>query len=104
MLHGGYDGAALLSDGYVLDLGLGGAASASATATAATWSGMGSVSGGPDDAPAPRSHHTLTSVGHAVVVLGGAGALGPLSLSATVLENPAVTAGLLQQHQLLEVS
>ena len=91
VFHGGYDGAALLSDGYVLDVG------------AASWSGLGEVSGGLDDAPAPRSHHTLTAVGHACVLLGGSGALGPLGLGVTVLESPAVTAGLMQQHQLLEV-
>ena len=95
VFHGGYDGAALLSDGYVLDIG--------AAAAAALWSGLDGVSGGLDDAPAPRSHHTLTAVGHACVRLGGSGALGPLGLGVTVLESPAVTAGLMQQHQLLEV-
>ncbi len=100
VIHGGYNGDRLLSDCYALDV------------ETLTWSSLdysapkaGDLVVGDDGSegppPAPRSLHSLTSVGHSCVLLGGSGALGPLG-DIAMLECPAVTAGLAQQHRLLE--
>ena len=100
VVHGGYDGTRLLADAHTLD-----------TETA-TWSlleaspgGEGGIraggGGGGDAPPAARSLHTLTSVGHACVLLGGSGAAGGALGDVALLESPAVTAGLAQQRRLL---
>jgi hypothetical protein len=60
------------------------------------------LAGALDDQPPPRSHHTLTSTEHACLLVGGSGALGP-SNNVFLLESPAVTSGLQQQHRLLEL-
>ncbi|GAX75514.1 hypothetical protein CEUSTIGMA_g2957.t1 [Chlamydomonas eustigma] len=89
VIHGGYNGTQLLSDAHVLDL------------RTTAWTGL-EVSGALDDQPSPCSHHTLTSTEHACILLGGSSALGPCR-NVFLLESPAVTSGLQQQHQLLEV-
>ncbi len=91
VLHGGYDGGIQpLSDAHVLDLETG------------AWSRLDiGTLGGSGDAPAPRSLHTLTAVGHACVLLGGSGALGALG-DVHLLESPSVTLGMALQRRMVE--
>lgn len=61
------------------------------------------AAGGAANAPAPRAHHTLTLMGHVLVAVGGSGPLGPLP-DVHVLESPALTGALAQQHKLVMAS
>ncbi|KXZ56238.1 hypothetical protein GPECTOR_1g207 [Gonium pectorale] len=90
VVHGGYDGAAHLVNGAVLD-----------TATGA-WRDL-AAEGGPEDMPTARAHHTLTLAGHVMVALGGSGPMGPL-LDMHLLESPPLVAGLAQQYKLMTMA
>lgn len=56
-----------------------------------------SVAAPASELPVPRALHSLTSLGHRFVVLGGHGPLGPLG-DVGLLECPAVQQGLQLQH------
>lgn len=87
LLHGGYDGEQQLGDARLLDV------------TTGSWSRL-AVAGGPEEWPVPRALHTLTHVGHMLVLLGGATPLGPAG-DVHLLVNGALLQGMVQNQRVL---
>jgi len=88
LLHGGRGAAAELADCYVLDL------AASAGGGGGGWTAVGVHASGGWQAPPARSMHTVTLVGHRLLVLGGVGPGGGACAQPAQLHQPALTEGL----------